>query len=88
MGGGGGISLEKERKKFLPITVFTPKLQTLTFDVDSAIKKSDWSHTQQVGKVTQPNLERVAVIQLKVKVNVQAKVSLNGTTQGVKQMLM
>lgn len=58
-----------------------------TFDVYVALEKTDGAHPQQVGKVSQPDLEGIAVVQLEVEVDLQAKVRLNGSAQRVQQML-
>lgn len=60
---------------------------TLTLYINGSVKETNRLYFEQMGQVTQANFERVAIIKLKVKVNVKTEICFYGSTQRIQQML-
>ena len=59
----------------------------LTFDADELVEESDWLEFEEGGQVLGGDLERVAVVELQVRVDLKAQVGFDCLTQRLKQML-
>jgi len=58
-----------------------------TFDVERTAKVAQWLHLQERPAVLEADLERIAVVQLEVRVDVQPQVRLDVLRQAVHDVL-
>lgn len=58
-----------------------------TFDIDATVKEPNGFHSKEWGHVFDRSFEWIALIQLKMHVDVKTEVCLNVTAQRIEEML-
>ena len=63
------------------------RTSVVTFDVDEAVEEADGAELEEGRQVFERHLERVALVELQVHVDVQAQVGLDVAAQWLQQVL-